>query len=130
MPHALRVCPTPGCPELTTGGRCDAHTQAAEHHRGPARSRGYGRQHERRFRPAVLRRDPLCVCTGGCCPNHQHGPPSCLAPSTVADHWPRSRRELATAGGDPNDPANGRGLCAPCHNHHTAHAQPGGWNTR
>jgi len=130
MPRALRVCPHPGCPNLTPGGRCDQHRQAAEQRRGSARARGYARAHEHRFRPGVLRRDPLCVCTGGCCPDHQHGDPSCLAPSTVADHWPRGRRELVDAGADPNDPANGRGLCTTCHDHSTSHVQPGGWNAR
>jgi phage terminase large subunit-like protein len=46
------------------------------------------------------------------------------------DNWPRSRRELVTAGLDPDDPRHGRGVCEHCHNHHTSHAQPGGWNSR
>jgi 5-methylcytosine-specific restriction protein A len=124
MPRALRVCPTPGCPELTSGGRCDTCKGAAEQRRGSARQRGYGTAHERSFRPAVLRRDPLCVCTDD---SHDHGP-QCLAPATVADHHPLSRRQLVDAGLNPNDPEHGRGLCAPCHNRSTADLQPGGWN--
>lgn len=124
MPRALKTCSTPGCPELVASGRCTAHQQQAEQRRGTARQRGYGRAHQLRFRPGVLRRDPLCVCEDQA---HGHGP-RCLAPSTIADHWPRSRRELVAAGADPNDPANGRGICKLCHDRHTAVAQPGGWN--
>jgi 5-methylcytosine-specific restriction protein A len=60
---------------------------------------------------------------------HGHGP-QCLAPSTVADHYPRDKRELQALGLDDNDPRYGRGLCKTCHDKHTAQAQPGGWNTR
>ena len=126
MPRALRVCSTPGCPELTQGGRCQAHTREADQRRGTRQQRGYGPGHTNRFRPGVLLKDPLCVCTDTA---HGHGP-RCLAPSTVADHWPLSRRDQVTAGMNPNDPANGRGLCATCHNHWTSQAQPGGWNAR
>src|SRR3546814_1762911 len=41
-----------------------------------------------RFRPGVLAKNPLCVCTDV---DHGHGP-RCLAPSTVADHWPLDKR--------------------------------------
>lgn len=126
MPRALRVCPVPGCPELTSGGRCEGHTRQAEDRRGSARARGYGRAHTNRFRPGVLRRDPLCVCTDE--GHGHHG--QCLAASTVADHHPLSRRELVAARMDPNDPANGRGLCKGCHDRSTAVHQPGGWNAQ
>jgi len=65
---------------------------------------------------AVLDRDPICVLCR-------------LAASTVADHYPRSRRELIAAGDDPNDPACGRGLCKRCHDRSTAREQPGGWHS-
>jgi 5-methylcytosine-specific restriction protein A len=126
MPRALRVCSQPGCPALTDSGRCEDHRRAAEQVRGSARDRGYGRAHRQRFRRGVLRRDPLCGCTDE---DHSHGP-RCLAPSTVADHWPRDRRELARLGLDANDPQYGRGLCKACHDRHTAWAQPGGWHAR
>lgn len=126
MPRALKTCPTPGCPELVPAGRCTACAAKAEARRGTARQRGYDGTHERRFRTGVLRRDPLCVCEDQA---HDHGT-QCLRPSIHADHHPRSRRELADAGLDPNDPHHGRGLCPSCHSKHTATAQPGGWNAR
>jgi len=86
-------------------GRCRRHYAQSERRRGTAYQRGYGREHQQRFRAEVLRRDALCVLCG--------------APATVADHWPRSRRALERAGDDPNDPRFGRGLCVSCHNAHT-----------
>lgn len=126
MARAGKVCSTPGCPTLTRSSRCDEHEAQAEQKRGSARQRGYDRQHQQRFRTGVLGKNPLCVCEDQA---HGHGP-QCLAPSTVADHHPLSRRELVAAGLDPNDPAHGRGLCKRCHDKHTSTAQPGGWNTR
>jgi 5-methylcytosine-specific restriction protein A len=114
---ASRVCSVPGCPTLTTGGRCAEHQRQAEQIRGSATSRGYGNGHSR-FRQLVLRRDPVCVI------------PECTAPSTVADHYPLSRRDLVLRRMDPNDPKHGRGLCASCHGKATAEFQPGGWNNR
>lgn len=124
--RALKTCSTTGCPELVARGRCSTHEQQADRRRGTRQQRGYGKAHTNRFRPGVLRRDPLCVCADTA---HGHGP-QCLTPSTVADHYPLSRRELVDAELDPNDPKRGRGLCKPCHDRHTAEAQPGGWNTR
>lgn len=113
--RALAVCSVPGCPEYTDSGRCTEHRAEAEQRRGSARERGYGRQHEHRFRAGVLQRDPTCVlCTE--------------RPSQHADHHPLSRRELVEQRLDPDDPAHGRGLCGPCHSSETAQHQPGGWN--
>jgi len=110
----VKVCSKPGCPNLTTSGRCTACRRKADVARGTATQRGYTSRGHRNFRAAVLRRDPICtVCQ--------------LAPSTVADHWPDSRRDLLAAGLDPNDPDRGRGLCAKCHSSETARLQPGGW---
>jgi 5-methylcytosine-specific restriction enzyme A len=114
MPHALKACPTPGCPNLVERGRCPDCRATAEHARGTAAQRGYGNRHRNHFRRGVLRRDPLCVLCG--------------APSTDADHYPRDRRELVRLGLDPDDPRYGRGLCSACHKRHTAAEQPGGWN--
>ncbi|MET8693621.1 holin [Streptomyces bauhiniae] len=122
--RALTVCSTPGCPALTPAGRCDQHRREAEQQRGSARQRGYDSEHQQRFRPTVLARDPRCVCTDE---QHGHGTP-CGARSVHADHWPTSRRDLVAQGLDPNDPRHGRGLCGPCHSSETARHQPGGWN--
>lgn len=115
---AKRVCNVHGCATLTDGaGRCDDHARAAERTRGTAAQRGYDHQHRTRFREGVLARHPWCtVCH--------------TEPSTVADHWPLSRRQLVDQGHDPNDPAHGRGLCHDCHSSETAKHQPGGWNRR
>jgi len=124
MARALRPCPVPTCPELTTGGRCPAHRATASRARGSAAARGYGHRHRVVFREAVLHRDPLCVCRDE---THGHGPP-CLAQASVADHYPRGRDELVAAGLDPDDPQYGRGICPVCHSAYTARAQPGGWH--
>ncbi len=110
----MKVCSTPRCPTLVTAGRCPKCEAEAEARRGSASQRGYTSAGHRRFRTAVLRRDPLCVL--------------CQAPSTVADHHPLSRRELVEQGLNPNDPECGRGLCASCHGKETGRHQPGGWN--
>lgn len=124
MPRALRVCNRTGCLNLTNTGRCSDCKAAAERRRGTSRQRGYDRQHETRFRPGVLQRDPLCVCTDA---RHGHGP-LCLIQSRHADHHPRDRDELVRLGLDANDPQYGRGLCHSCHSKVTAERQPGGWN--
>lgn len=135
MPHAKRVCSTPGCPELVQtsprgDGRCPTCRSRAEQHRGTARQRGYDHHHETRFRRQVLTRDPLCTCTSPIrTPTHRHTG-QCLAPSTVADHHPHPRTELTRLGLDPNNPDYGRGLCKPCHDLHTALTSPGGWHNQ
>jgi 5-methylcytosine-specific restriction protein A len=118
MPHARYSCTTPGCAGTgTRPGRCDTCRKLAEQRRGTAAQRGYGSAHRRRFRAAVLARDPVCTRC------HR-------APSTDADHWPLSRRELVLRGLDPNDPRYGRGLCHGCHSSETSQHQPGGWAGR
>lgn len=112
-----RVCSVSGCPNITDGGRCDEHKRAADKQRGTSKERGYSTPGHKRFRRLVLRRDPVCVVCG-------------KAASTVADHWPTSRRDLVAQGLNPNDPAAGRGLCASCHGKETAAnpMQRGGWH--
>ena len=113
-----RVCSKPGCPELVpTPGRCEQCTRESERRRGTASSRGYGTRHTRRFREAVLARQPFCAL-------------GCGRPSVHADHYPIDRRTLELRGLDPDDPQYGRGLCARCHSRETAREQPGGWNAR
>ncbi|MEV8395588.1 MULTISPECIES: holin [unclassified Streptomyces] len=113
--RARTVCSRPGCPKLTDTGRCPDCRRDADRVRGGARQRGYGREHETRFRVGVLARDPVCVLCR-------------QAPSVHADHYPLDRRALVAAGLDPDDPRHGRGLCGPCHSSETAREQPGGWN--
>lgn len=126
MPRALKVCNVPGCPELTSGGRCAIHQRQADLARGTSAERGYGSRHRNRFRAGVLAKNPRCVCpdTG-----HGHGP-ECGQTSVHADHWPRDRRELVALRLDPDDPRYGRGMCPSCHSKHTVKEQPGGFNAR
>jgi 5-methylcytosine-specific restriction protein A len=116
MPHAKRICSTPGCPEITDGGRCPTCTTRSEQRRGSAAQRGYDARW-RAKRAAYLRRHPTCVLDG--------------AIATVADHHPLSRRDLVAQGvPDPDADHRLRALCAGCHGKATAELQPGGWNAR
>lgn len=119
MPQrALTTC-SAGCGALVERGRCADCSRTAEQKRGSSASRGYGERHRVQFREAVLERDICCVL---CQPEGR------WELATVADHWPRSRRELMAAGLDPDDPQYGRGLCHDHHSRETAVNQPGGWN--
>lgn len=119
MPRALRPCATAGCGELVPSGstRCDdcqRQTDAAyRKRRDPVTNTHYKSKGHRRFRRLVLSRDPLCVLCGDI--------------ATDADHFPIDLRTLLTAGLDPNDPANGRGLCRSCHSRETMRLGQGGW---
>lgn len=115
-----KPCPTPGCPGLVRKGACSTCSRQAEQRRGSAAARGYTGQHVDRFRAQVLRAQPWCVL---CLPARRE-------PSTVADHWPRSRRQLVAEGLDPNDPQYGRGICHVHHSRETARHQPGGFAAR
>jgi 5-methylcytosine-specific restriction protein A len=118
----MRVCSRPSCPNLHAGtGRCPSCEREADNARASG-TKTYDPQHRTRFRPGVLRRDRTCQCAG--CTAHEG---QCLAAATVADHYPLSHAELVASGMDPYDPANGRGLCASCHNRWTA-ASTGGWS--
>jgi 5-methylcytosine-specific restriction protein A len=114
--RALSVCNVSGCPELCESGRCDEHRRAADRARGTFRQRGYRAGWDRRRR-AFIARNPLCALCG--------------MPSTVADHYPVSRRDLVDQGvTDPDASEHLRPLCGPCHSSETALHQPGGWNAR
>jgi hypothetical protein len=66
MPSALlRSCASPGCPELTDQGRCQAHRRQAERWRGSAASRGYGHswtQFREWFKRQLVANDVPVVC--------------------------------------------------------------------
>jgi 5-methylcytosine-specific restriction enzyme A len=113
----MRVCSRPGCPNIYDGtaSRCAECSAEADKARGTATQRGYSSRGHRAFRAAVLTRDPACVLCD-------------VEFSTVADHYPLSRRDLIAQGLNPNDPDAGRGLCTSCHNSETAAHQPGGFN--
>lgn len=115
--RGMRVCSTPGCPELTQGGRCAGCQSDAERRRGTRAQRGYGHRHKERFREGVLAKHPVCVTCGN-------------APATEADHYPVDKRTLELRGLNADDPIYGRGLCKECHSKETARNQPGGWNSQ
>lgn len=113
----MTTCPRHG-KKYRTGSKCPVCVQRRATRPG-ASARGYGADHRNRFRAGVLDKHPNCVI--------------CLedlvfTPTTVADHWPKTRRQLIADGQDPDDPANGRGLCKQHHDQHTARTSPGGWN--
>lgn len=116
----MRVCSVSGCPTIyptNEGSRCTTHRKAADQARGTSTERGYHSKGHRAFRAAVLRRDPICVLCN-------------IKQSNIADHYPRSRKELIDLGMNPNNPDYGRGLDKQCHDRETAQHQPGGWNNR
>jgi 5-methylcytosine-specific restriction protein A len=112
----MRVCSVHGCPTIYDGttSRCPNHTRQADKGRGTAKERGYTSRGHQHFRNQTLSRDPICVLCQ-------------VRESTVADHYPHSRKELLELGLDANDAQYGRGLCKPCHDRETAQHQPGGW---
>lgn len=115
----MRVCSVSGCPAIYPRGegtRCLTHRQQARRGRR-ATNDVYTSKGHQSFRNQVLTRDPICTACGA-------------RQSTVADHYPHTRTQLIALSMNPNDPQYGRGLCASCHNRHTAATSPGGWNNR
>lgn len=104
------LCPEPGCPELTDGGRCERHKKTRERRRGSSAKRGYGAAH-RAMRKRVLREEPICrICR--------------RRPSSIADHIvPRE------AGGS-DERENYQGACKPCHDAKTRREDGGGGRVR
>lgn len=107
----MRVCSRPGCPRLTTSGRCPECRSDAEAARGTAAQRGYDSRW-RRTREAYLEQHPFCERTG------------CLVPATDVNHVDG----LGPHGPRGHDWSNLESLCHPHHSQHTAREQPGGWN--
>lgn len=98
--------------KVVRNGLCAKHYSQNDRARGTAQQRGYDADHEAQFRRPVLEHAGYRCAT-----------PDCINRATVADHFPRSRRELVAAGENPNDPRHGRALCASCHGRYTAKHQ-------
>jgi 5-methylcytosine-specific restriction endonuclease McrA len=110
MPRrALSVCPTSGCPELTTGGRCAACRSRAEKVRGSGGARGSTRRWQA-FSKAYIAKHPACLCMADWCARI-HQPGQCDQPSTDPDHIDGTGRTGPRA----YDPTNLRPLCHACH---------------
>lgn len=121
MPRkAMSVCSTPGCAELTQGGRCDDCKREAERQRGSAFQRGYDSAW-RRTRKAYLRTHPHCECDD-CAALPVHLRPI----ATDVDHIDG----LGPKGPRGHDPSNLRAMAHAHHSSRTARDQPGGWNAR
>ena len=91
-----------------TRGLCEEHARQNDRQRGTSTERGYtSKRHRDVFRTGVLSRDGWeCVLCG--------------EPASIADHYPRTRKQLIADGDDPDDPTYGRALCKRCHDRHTA----------
>lgn len=107
----LKVCSRPGCPELTSDGRCTGCRRQAEQTRGSAAQRGYDRRW-RGTREAFLDVHPFCSEN------------ACLTIATVVDHIDG----LGPHGPRGHDWLNLRPLCKAHHDRRTARDQPGGWH--
>ena len=62
MPYLpKKACPVPGCPEITTGGRCDRHKKQTRKPRKKTQfDRFYNSRNWQRVRAAYRRKHPLC----------------------------------------------------------------------
>ena len=117
--RALSVCSTPGCPELTAGGRCPGCRSKAEKARGSGGARGSTRRWQA-FARAYLARHPVCECVAEWCAG-VHQPGQCGRKSTDPDHKDGSGRNGPRA----YDPTNLQGLCHGCHARKTVHMDGG-----
>ena len=113
MPARMKVCSTPGCPELTRDSRCSGCERGAERRRGSSSARGYDAAW-RRTRDAYLDAHPIC------------SKEFCLTPATEVDH----KDGEGPLGPRGHDWSNLRQFCKSHHSARTARDQPGGWNVR
>jgi 5-methylcytosine-specific restriction protein A len=119
--RAMSVCSTPGCPELTEGGRCKGCQERARVLRRATKRKPYDRAAWSRTRLAYLRANPYCECD------------ECMALSLLL-------RPLATEvnhidglgplGPRGHDWTNLQSMTKAHHSRITAREQPGGWNDR
>lgn len=121
MPSApKKPCRWPGCPALTEGRFCPAHTKrdrrAVDNRRGSAASRGYD-HHWQKYRPEYLRRHPLCrTCAAA----------GRVTVATVVDHIIPHRGDMELFW----DPTNHQPQCKKCHDIKTATEDGGFGNGR
>jgi 5-methylcytosine-specific restriction enzyme A len=110
-------CTVPGCPARATGpGPCPVHHRQRQQHKHDKAREQYGGAWPD-IRLEYLARHPWCKL--------------CPRPATIADHWPRTRKQLLRAGvTDPDLDIYLRPLCPPCHNHASGLATPGGLYAR
>lgn len=115
MPNRARsICPR--CRSTYTPGR-GCPTCAARTARDRPKPFAYDSPDWKATRAGFLANNPACCLCG--------------RRARVADHWPKSRRELVQAGvPDPDGWHRLRPLCRPCHGKETARNQPSGWNAR
>ena len=111
LARALSVCSRPGCPNLSTGGRCRECRRDADARRPTAHQRGYDHRWVR-TRAIFLADHPVCEDPAGC---------TDLATDV---HHVDGKGPLGPRG---HDPANLRALCHRHHSQRTALEQPGGW---
>lgn len=118
--RAMQVCPTPGCPELTRGGRCEGCQAEAARKRTTPRAKGYDGAWER-TRKAYLRAHPYCEC------DECMTLPEPLRPlATEVNH----RDGLGPHAPRGHDWSNLQAVTKAHHSKITAREQPGGWNDR
>ncbi|MBF4578945.1 HNH endonuclease signature motif containing protein [Frigoribacterium sp. VKM Ac-2530] len=102
MPRAPKKCGAPQCEvRVVATTYCDEHKPLAWR----TKSRPGSTRQSRTLREQVLRRDPVCKCSG--C--RRCTATGCDRPSTDDDHIVN-----VTSGGS-DDIANHQGLCHPCH---------------
>ena len=116
---AKRPCLTPGCGQLTDGGRCAKHREQydreQERRRGSAASRGYGRAWQKASK-AFLHAHPLCQC-----PDCEEGRKRIML-ATVVDHKKAHRGDMTLFW----DSSNWQVMSKPCHDKKTA-SEDGGF---
>lgn len=118
--RAMQTCPTPGCPNLTSTGRCTRCQANANQSRGSARAKGYNANWQR-TREAYLREHPYCECD-----DCMKLPPILRPRATEVNH----RDGLGPNGPRGHDWPNLQAMTKAHHSKHTAREQPGGWNDR
>jgi hypothetical protein len=101
----LRLCPTPGCGNTTTRGKCPSCRREAAREHGP---RPYDKRQYKRNRKRVIAGP--CQCPGCSECTHLWNTTSCDRIATDADHI-----IPVSDGGDPVAVTNLRGMCRPCH---------------